>query len=101
MSNLLPGIGANGVTSTTSGVTSGAGAAGGGDFYQTLDGLMNEVGGMQLDAESQVNDLLQGNGQDIHSAMIAVQKADLSFQLMMQVRNKIIQAYQTVSQMQF
>ncbi len=33
--------------------------------------------------------------------MIAVEKADLSFQLMMQVRNKIVQAYQTISNMQF
>jgi flagellar hook-basal body complex protein FliE len=33
--------------------------------------------------------------------MIAVEKADLSFQLMMQVRNKIVQAYQTMSNMQF
>jgi flagellar hook-basal body complex protein FliE len=45
--------------------------------------------------------VLQGNGQDLHSAMIAVEKADLSFQLMMQARNKIVQAYQTISQMQF
>lgn len=73
----------------------------GADFSQTLDGVMNQVEGMQSDAQTKVQELLQGNGQDIHSAMIAVQKADLSFQLMMQVRNKIIQAYQTVSQMQF
>jgi flagellar hook-basal body complex protein FliE len=44
---------------------------------------------------------LQGNGADLHSAMIAVEKADLSFQLMMQVRNKIVQAYQQISQMNF
>jgi flagellar hook-basal body complex protein FliE len=35
------------------------------------------------------------------SAMVAVEKADLSFQMMIQVRNKIVQAYQTISQMQF
>ena len=37
----------------------------------------------------------------LHSAMIAVEKADLSFQLMMQVRNKIVSAYQEISRMQF
>jgi len=37
----------------------------------------------------------------LHSALIAVEKADLSFQLMMQVRNKIVQAYQQISSMQF
>ena len=71
------------------------------DFTQTLDGMMNQVADMQTSAQAQVVDLLQGNGQDVHSAMIAVEKADLSFQLMMQVRNKIIQAYQTISQMPF
>lgn len=71
------------------------------DFTQTLDGMMNQVADMQTSAQAQVVNLLQGNGQDVHSAMIAVEKADLSFQLMMQVRNKIIQAYQTISQMAF
>jgi len=71
------------------------------DFDQTLNGMMNQVADMQTSAQAQVVSLLQGNGQDVHSAMIAVEKADLSFQLMMQVRNKIIQAYQTISQMPF
>lgn len=73
----------------------------GSDFVSTLDGVMNQVGEASNDAQTKVRELLQGNGQDLHTAMIAVQKADLSFQLMMQVRNKIIQAYQTISQMQF
>jgi flagellar hook-basal body complex protein FliE len=71
------------------------------DFGSTLDGVMNQVGAADSDAQTKVQEMLQGNGQDLHTAMIAVEKADLSFQLMMQVRNKIIQAYQTVSQMQF
>lgn len=78
------------------------GATGGkDDFFRTLDGVMNQVGDASSDAQTKVQEMLQGNGQDLHTAMIAVEKADLSFQLMMQVRNKIIQAYQTVSQMQF
>src|SRR5579864_8856673 len=75
--------------------------AGPSDFSQTLDGVLSQVNSLQTDATSKVGELLQGNGQDLHSAMIAVEKANLSFQLMMQVRNKIVQAYQTVSQMQF
>jgi len=71
------------------------------DFMQTLESVVNQVNDVQSDASQKVQDLLRGNGQDLHAAMIAVEKADLSFQLMMQVRNKIIQAYQTVSQMQF
>ena len=71
------------------------------EFFQTLEGAMDKVQEVQSTAEQQVASVLQGNGQDLHSAMIAVEKADLSFQMMMQVRNKIVQAYQTISQMQF
>ena len=45
--------------------------------------------------------MLNGNGQDVHSAMIAVEKANLTFELMVQVRNKIISAYQEVSKIPF
>ncbi len=71
------------------------------DFFQALEGAMDKVQEVQSGADQQVASLLQGNGQDLHSAMMAVEKADLTFQLMMQVRNKIVQAYQTISQMQF
>ena len=56
---------------------------------------------VQNEADQKVTDLVTGKGEDIHSAMAAVEKADLSFQLVMQVRNKIVQAYQQVSQIQF
>jgi len=71
------------------------------EFLNALDSAMKQVDQLQDDASTKVGELLKGNGQDLHSAMIAVEKADLSFQLMMQVRNKIIQAYQTISQLQF
>jgi flagellar hook-basal body complex protein FliE len=72
-----------------------------GDFLTTLAQSMDAVEGAQGEAQAQVAQLLSGQGADLHSAMIAVEKADLSFQLMMQVRNKIVQAYQQVSNMQF
>jgi len=71
------------------------------EFFQALEGAMDKVQEAQVGADQQVASLLQGNGQDLHSALVAVEKADLTFQLMMQVRNKIVQAYQTISQMQF
>ncbi len=71
------------------------------EFFQTLEGAMDKVQEIQSGADQQVAGVLQGNGEDLHSALVAVEKADLSFQLMMQVRNKIVQAYQTISQMQF
>jgi flagellar hook-basal body complex protein FliE len=93
-----------GISSATPAAQPASAAAPGGDkneFMRTLEGVMNQVDDAQNDAQTKVRDLLQGNGQDLHTAMIAVEKADLSFQLMMQVRNKIIQAYQTIAQMQF
>jgi flagellar hook-basal body complex protein FliE len=71
------------------------------NFLTALQQSMGAVEGAQGDAQSEVAQLLNGKGADLHSAMIAVEKADLSFQLMMQVRNKIVQAYQQISNMQF
>jgi flagellar hook-basal body complex protein FliE len=70
-------------------------------FFRALETAIDKVDELQSGAEQQVASVLQGNGQDLHAALIAVEKADLSFQLMMQVRNKIVQAYQQISQMQF
>jgi flagellar hook-basal body complex protein FliE len=78
-----------------------ASTAEGGKFLETLQHSIDQAEGAQGDAATQVAQLLNGKGADLHSAMIAVEKADLSFQLMMQVRNKIVQAYQQISNMQF
>ncbi len=70
-------------------------------FLETLHGAIDQVNQLQDVADQKVGALLEGNGMDVHSALIAVEKADLSFQLMMQVRNKIVAAYQEISRMQF
>ncbi len=72
-----------------------------GGFAQTLKAALSEADQLQGQATQEVSGLLQGSGHDVHSALIAVEKADLSFQLMLQVRNKIVQAYQEVSRLQF
>jgi flagellar hook-basal body complex protein FliE len=71
------------------------------NFWDTLRDSLDHVQQLQDDADQSVTNLVTGQGEDIHAAMSAVEKADLSFQLVMQVRNKIVQAYQQVSQMQF
>ena len=71
------------------------------NFFHTLESALDKVDELQAGAQQQVANVLQGNGQDLHAALIAVEKADLSFQLMMQVRNKIVQAYEQISQMPF
>ena len=72
-----------------------------GGFLDTLRTAVDQVGQVQSEADAQVASMLTGNGQDVHSAMIAVEKANLTFELMVQVRNKIISAYQEVSKIPF
>jgi flagellar hook-basal body complex protein FliE len=70
-------------------------------FHDVLDGALDDIQQLEGQAQAQVAGVLEGSGADVHSAMIAVEKADLSFQLMMQVRNKIVSAYEEISRMQF
>ena len=70
-------------------------------FGDTLREAVSEVDNLNLDARYKVSSLVEGSGADVHDAMIAVEKADLSFQLMLQVRNKVVQAYQQIAGMQF
>ena len=70
-------------------------------FGETLKEAVGDVDNLALEARYKVSSMIESNGADVHDAMIAVEKADLSFQLMLQVRNKVVQAYQQVAGMQF
>jgi flagellar hook-basal body complex protein FliE len=84
------------------GSTPAAGAdEGDGNFGSVLSNAINQVEQLHGSAEQQVTGLLKGDRSDVHNVMIAVEKADIAFQLMMQVRNKIVSAYQEVSHLQF
>jgi len=77
------------------------GSEGEGNFGALLKTAINQVEELHGSAAQQVTDLLKGDRSDVHNVMIAVEKADIAFQLMLQVRNKIVSAYQEVSRMQF
>ncbi len=83
---------------TDSSVGSGAGGSGFGDV---LKNAISQVSNLEGSASQQVNTLLQGGSADMSKVMISVEKADVAFQLMMQVRNKIVTAYQDIEKMQF
>ena len=72
-----------------------------GNFGSALKTAINQMEQLHTDAEQQVTDLVKGDRGDVHNVMIAVEKADIAFQLMMQVRNKIVNAYQEISRLQF
>ena len=61
-------------------------------LWGTLKDTLSQVQQAQNEADQKVTDLVSGKGEDIHTAMTAVEKADLSFELVIQVHNKIVQA---------
>ena len=70
-------------------------------FGEVLKDSIKKVNALQIEADEAIKSFAKGESKDIHETMIAVQKADLSFQLMMQIRNKIVEAYQEVMRLQF
>lgn len=102
MNSAIQGLSQNNLTDRISGSSVAAeNDSAGAGFMNTLRSAMDQVNAAQTDADGKVAQLLTGNGQDIHSAMIAVEKANLTFEMMVQVRNKIVQAYQQVSAIPF
>jgi flagellar hook-basal body complex protein FliE len=99
MANIIQGLPVPDLGATTS--RAGGSAKGQSDFFDALQGAISQVDELHADAQAKVAGMLDGTGDDVHSAMIAVEKAGLAFEMMVQVRNKIVQAYQTVSQMPF
>jgi flagellar hook-basal body complex protein FliE len=74
--------------------------SGGLKFGEVLKDAIETVNELQRNSDTEIQKLMTGESQDLHATLIAVQKADLSFQMMMQVRNKIVQAYQEIMRMQ-
>jgi len=74
--------------------------AGGALFQSMFTNAVNTVQNFQTEASKSVEDLLSGASEDVHKPIIATQKADLAFELFMQVRNKVVSAYQSVMGMQ-
>jgi flagellar hook-basal body complex protein FliE len=58
-----------------------------------------DVNRQMLDADQAIDDLVTGKNQDIHNTMISMKKAEISFELMMQIRNKLMTAYDEIRKM--
>ena len=81
---------------TTAAPVAGAGAA----FKSVLDSAIQSVQGMQQTAANAVGAVLEGKGGELHTAILATQRAELQFQLFLQMRNKMVSAYQEVMKVQ-
>jgi flagellar hook-basal body complex protein FliE len=71
-----------------------------GGFGEMLQQSIARVEGLRADAGEAVGRMLAGEGEELHSVALATQKAELSFELFLQVRNKVVQAYQEIMRMQ-
>ncbi len=72
----------------------------GSSFSSMLHNAVQEVSGKQNAATAAVNGLMTGQNVSLHQAMIAMEEANVSFQLMIEVRNKMLEGYQEIMRMQ-
>ncbi|MEW5761994.1 MAG: flagellar hook-basal body complex protein FliE [Bacillota bacterium] len=81
-----------------------AGAAGGSgkagvSFGEALAKALEKVNEAQLKADEAIKKFLAGEVEDLHAVMIALREAEIWMQLAVQVRNKVVEAYQEISRM--
>tara|TARA_B100000700_G_C14520259_1_gene612783 strand:- start:207 stop:509 length:303 start_codon:yes stop_codon:yes gene_type:complete len=71
-----------------------------GGISKTFEKLLQDVNQQQFNAEAKKVELLVTENKDIHGTMLALEKAELSMRLMLQIRNKLVSAYEEVMRMQ-
>jgi len=69
-------------------------------FGELLQNSINNVNQLQNEADAAIAGLASGQQKDIHNTLIAMEKASVAFRFMMEVRNKVISAYETVMRLQ-
>ena len=72
----------------------------GASFEHTIANFVEETSGRQAIASEAVKDLVSGKNVSLHQTMIAMEEASISFQLMVEVRNKLLESYQELMRMQ-
>ncbi len=71
-----------------------------GVFQETLTAAIQNVEAFRDNATASVEQFLSGEGAELHSTILATQRAELSFDLFLQMRNKVVSAYQEIMRMQ-
>lgn len=80
--------------------TNGPAQAGGGEFKSVLNSAIQQVEASRTTADNAVQSYLSGANTELHSTILATQTAELQFDMFMQVRNKVVGAYQEIMKMQ-
>lgn len=90
----------HGVSPTPPRPPAAPGQGDGPDFKDVLMEHLKEVNRLQHDAEIAIEDLHAGRRDDVDAVLMAKQKADIAFQMLLQVRNKMMSAYEEIKQVQ-
>lgn len=69
-------------------------------FHQVLANALSQVAQSRETAGAAVSNYLAGGNQELHSTILATQNASLNFELLLQVRNKVVSAYDEIMKMQ-
>ncbi len=67
-----------------------------GDFSKVLENTLSEVNKLQQNSDKAMSDMATGEVKDLHQAAIAIDKAELSMKMMLEVRNKALNAYKEI-----
>jgi flagellar hook-basal body complex protein FliE len=78
----------------------GAPSAAGSSFGNVLQAAIQHVEASSASAEAAVKNYLAGGPQELHSTILATQSAELDFEMFLQVRNKVVSAYEEIMRMQ-
>jgi flagellar hook-basal body complex protein FliE len=73
---------------------------GGGAFAEQLKSALNEVNDLQENSEKAIGDMATGQVKDLHQAALAINKAEVSMKLMLEIRNKALSAYKELGRTQ-
>ena len=96
----INGINANSLPSIGNAGSSAANGVSGEGFGSAIKDAIDNMSQVQKGAENEIQKAVTGESQDLHKTIIALQSADLNFQLGLQVRNKLIGAYEEIMRMQ-
>ena len=69
-------------------------------FGDTISNFLDAVNTAQVDAKDSVSEIVTGESENLHEAMAKVEEAKISFELMLEIRNKLLQSFQEIQRMQ-
>jgi len=93
ISNIAP-------TALPQAIAPAAAASQSGEFQNVLSSAINSIESLRNSASDSVQKFLTGQNEELHTTVLATQKAELAFELGLQVRNKVVDAYQEIMKMQ-